>query len=88
MSNFIYHIFISSVAKWQNCNSITLYIEENFGDDVTRIAYIGLKGSFKEVYVAVQFFTPTFKLFKSLPVGLIEIFFLVLVEPRNRDSRI
>lgn len=36
------------VAKFNNCESLTLYFDKNFGADETRIVYIGLKGDFTE----------------------------------------
>mmetsp|Transcript_17830 Transcript_17830/g.50214 ORF Transcript_17830/g.50214 Transcript_17830/m.50214 type:complete len:213 (+) Transcript_17830:48-686(+) len=39
----------TSVAKWHGCQSITFFIENNFGSETTCIAYIGLKGSFAKI---------------------------------------
>ncbi|KAI9101655.1 galactose-binding domain-like protein [Phlyctochytrium arcticum] len=37
------------VAKFTNVRNLVLYFPENFGDDVTRIYYIGLKGEWSEI---------------------------------------
>jgi len=37
------------LTKMYNVRNLTLYFPENFGDDVTRISYIGLKGEWTEV---------------------------------------
>eukprot|EP00116_Pleurobrachia_bachei_P009726 sb/3469988/ len=37
------------VAKFNNCESLSLYFDKNFGADETRICYIGLRGEFSEV---------------------------------------
>ena len=42
------------VAKFNNCESLTLYFDKNFGADETRIVYIGLKGDFTEVSILLQ----------------------------------
>lgn len=34
-------------AKFSNVHHLTLYFPTNFGDDVTRIFYIGLRGDFQ-----------------------------------------
>lgn len=38
-----------SRAQWSNITSLTMFVEDNYGDDVTRILYIGLRGEFKEL---------------------------------------
>ncbi|CAG8765359.1 29773_t:CDS:2, partial [Racocetra persica] len=40
--------YITRMAKMYNVRNLTLYFPENFGDDVTRIFYIGLKGEWTE----------------------------------------
>jgi hypothetical protein len=37
---------VSRIVKFSSVSSITIFIPENFGADVTRIFYIGLKGDF------------------------------------------
>ncbi|CAG8631647.1 17470_t:CDS:2, partial [Cetraspora pellucida] len=41
--------YITRMAKMYNVRNLTLYFPENFGDDVTRIFYIGLKGEWTEI---------------------------------------
>merc|ERR1712113_442926 len=36
------------VAKFNNCESLSLYFDKNFGADETRICYIGLRGEYSE----------------------------------------
>ena len=37
------------MTKMYNVRNLTLFFPENFGDEVTRIYYIGLKGEWTEV---------------------------------------
>ncbi|PVD23899.1 hypothetical protein C0Q70_17174 [Pomacea canaliculata] len=37
------------VARFNNVNSLSLHFPANFGDDITKIYYIGLKGDFTQV---------------------------------------
>ncbi|TPX69610.1 hypothetical protein SpCBS45565_g02347 [Spizellomyces sp. 'palustris'] len=37
------------IAKFSNIRNLTLYFPENFGDDISRIYYIGLKGEWMEI---------------------------------------
>ncbi len=37
------------IAKFNNVQSIALYFDENYGNDVTRISYIGFKGEWQEI---------------------------------------
>lgn len=39
----------TKIVKFTNVHHLTLYFPRNFGDDNTRIYYIGLKGDFTEV---------------------------------------
>lgn len=36
----------TKLTKFSNVRNLTIYIPENFGGDVTKIAYIGLKGEY------------------------------------------
>jgi hypothetical protein len=36
------------VARFSALSSITLYIPDNFGDEATRISYIGFKGEWEK----------------------------------------
>ncbi|KAG5457508.1 MAG: hypothetical protein BJ554DRAFT_2451 [Olpidium bornovanus] len=42
------------ITKFGSVRNLTLYIPENYGEDVTRVYYIGLKGEWTEVCVAVR----------------------------------
>lgn len=37
------------LTKFMNVRNLTLYFPENYGDEITKITYIGLKGEFKPV---------------------------------------
>jgi len=37
------------ISKFQNVTSITMFFPDNFGNDVTKINFIGLKGDWKEL---------------------------------------
>ena len=37
------------MARFNNCESLSLYFDKNFGADETKICYIGLRGDFSEV---------------------------------------
>ncbi|CAG8631694.1 23723_t:CDS:2 [Cetraspora pellucida] len=51
--------YITRMAKMYNVRNLTLYFPENFGDDVTRIFYIGLKGEWTEIkFLMKQASTP------------------------------
>ncbi|CAG8549250.1 729_t:CDS:2, partial [Scutellospora calospora] len=41
--------YITRMTKMYNVRNLSLYFPENFGDDVTRIFYIGLKGEWTEI---------------------------------------
>lgn len=43
-------------AIFSNVRSITLFILDNYGDDVTRISYIGLRGSWSQVSLSLKLF--------------------------------
>ncbi|CAG8493238.1 339_t:CDS:2 [Gigaspora rosea] len=40
--------YVTRMTKMYNVRNLTLYFPENFGDDITRIFYIGLKGEWTE----------------------------------------
>lgn len=40
----------TKMAKFNNVYSITIYFPQNFGNDVTRIYYLGLKGEYSAPY--------------------------------------
>ncbi|KAJ3212358.1 hypothetical protein HDU67_003875 [Dinochytrium kinnereticum] len=39
----------TKIAKFSNVRNLTLFFPTNFGDDASRITYIGLKGEWTEV---------------------------------------
>ncbi|RIB16202.1 galactose-binding domain-like protein [Gigaspora rosea] len=41
--------YVTRMTKMYNVRNLTLYFPENFGDDITRIFYIGLKGEWTEI---------------------------------------
>ena len=36
------------VARFNNCESLSLYFDKNYGAETTKVCYIGLKGDFTE----------------------------------------
>lgn len=55
---------------FNNVRNITLYIEDNYGDDVSRLWYLGFKGEWTELKD-----TPVVAVYEVYTTGLSPIFF-------------
>lgn len=47
-NNLYFPEYRTKVAKFSNLRSLTLFFDKNFGDDITKISYIGLHGEYSE----------------------------------------
>lgn len=43
------YLLDSSITKFGNCRSVTMYISENYGAEKTHVHFIGLKGEFTPI---------------------------------------
>lgn len=49
MCFYLINLF-SRVVTFNNVHHLSMHFPSNFGDEITRIAYIGLKGEFSEAH--------------------------------------